>query len=233
MYVYGLTSAGRDVDVRGIGDSPVSTVEHGELAAIVSRVGDASLRAKRRDLLRHSDVLQAAFAHAPVVPLRFGTVFESEQALISDFLGARYEELVGLLQRVDGLAELRLKASFVESDLLAEIVREDRRVAGLRETRGANQLELGEAVAHAVAARRAAGADELLAALAPLALELHVDEPREEFEVIRASFLVDRRTTSAVERTADELARRNSGRMTVELVGPMPPHSFVSLGVGG
>lgn len=233
MYVYGLTSAGNDVEARGIGDVPVSTVEHGELAAIVSRVGDASLRAKRRDLLRHSDVLQAAFAHAAVVPLRFGVVFDSEDALVADLLGARYEELVTLLQRIDGLAELRLRASFVERELLAEIVREDSRIAALRGTPGAGQVELGEAVAHAVAAKRAAATEALLAAVGPLALEMRVDEPRDEYEVIRGSFLVDRRGTTAVESAADDFARNNAGRMQVELIGPMPPHSFVGLEGGG
>jgi len=232
VYVYGLTAAGRDVDARGIGDAPVSTVEHGELAAIVSAVGVAPLRAKRRDLLRHSDVLQAAFTDAPVVPLRFGTVFSSKEELVGDFLGARYEELVALLQRVEGLAELRVRASFVERALLAEVVRDDPRVAALRAAPNASQVELGEAVAHAVAARRVEAADEAVATLAGHAIQVQADEPSSEYEVLRASFLVDRRHVTAFELAAEQLAQRQRGRITMELVGPMPPHSFVSLGGG-
>jgi hypothetical protein len=234
VYLYGLTWSGREAAGRGIGDSEVATIEKGELAAIVSAVGGAPLRAKRRDLLRHSAVLQDAFAAAPVVPLRFGTVLETEQD-VEDLLASRYEELVGLLQRVEGLAELRVRAAFSEPDILAEVIREDRRVAALREaTRDTiagdpRLVELGEAVARAVAAKRAAAAEEIVSLLGGRAVEVRVEDQREELEVIRASFLVERKAVRAVERAAEDLARRHAGRLRLELVGPMPPHSFVSL----
>src|SRR4051794_34763344 len=113
VYVYGLTWSGHGAARgHGVGDAAVTMLEHGELAAIVSNVGDGSLRAKRRDLLRHSEVLQHAFTSAAVLPFRFGTVFESEDAVVDELLTARYEELVALLQRLEGLSELRLRASF-------------------------------------------------------------------------------------------------------------------------
>jgi hypothetical protein len=228
VYVYGVGSPGSPVETTGIGDAPVSIVEHGELAAIVSRVGEARLRAKRRDLLRHSDVLQTAFASGPVIPLRFGTVFASEDELVDDFLAPRYEELVALLQRVEGLAELRLRATFQEEQLLAEVARDDARVAALRRS-ASPALELGEAVARAIGARRDAAARDILAAVGAVATDVRVDDPQEELEVVRASFLVERRDVAKVERAAAEVAARERSRMTLELIGPMPPHSFVSL----
>src|SRR3954470_19380795 len=162
LYVYGLTSSGgRGARGRGIGDAEVQLLEHGDLAAIVSAVNDEPLRAKRRDLLRHSDVLQQAFAHAPVLPFRFGTVLSSEDA-VNELLAGRYEELVALLQRFEGTSELRLRATFVERSVLAEIVQEDARIARLREATRAigaadpRRVALGEAVAGALAAKRAA-----------------------------------------------------------------------------
>src|SRR5690242_3488847 len=102
VYVYGVTWSGsRPGASAGIGDARVSTIEHGELAAVTSPVAERHLRGKRRDLLRHSDVLQEMFDSAPVLPLRFGTVLESEQAVVDDFLGGRYEELVAMLQRFE------------------------------------------------------------------------------------------------------------------------------------
>ncbi|MFL5927277.1 MAG: GvpL/GvpF family gas vesicle protein [Gaiellaceae bacterium] len=239
LYVYGLTSSGaRGVAGRGIGDAEVALLEHGELAAIVSAAGAGPLRAKRRDLLRHSDVLQQAFAHAPVLPFRFGTVLSSEDA-VNELLAGRYEELVALLQRFEGTSELRLRATFVERSVLAEIVQEDPRIAQLREsTRAAGaddprRVALGEAVAGALAAKRALAADEVVASLAAHALDVRVEEQREELEVVRGSFLVSVRDVRAVERAAETLAKRHAGRITFDLIGPMPPHSFVSLADGG
>ena len=238
VYVYGLTWSGGGSKGRGIADADVMTLEHGELAAIVSTVGGRAMRAKRRDLLRHSDVLQDAFAKAPVLPFRFGTVLASEEAVVDDLLAARYEELVALLRRFEGLGELRLRATFVEEPVLAEIVQGEPRIAALREaTKGTRagsvadprRIELGEAVARALAARRGGAADEIVASLAEHALELQVEEQREELEVLRASFLVDRRRLPKFEGAAKALAGRYGGRISFDLIGPMPPHSFVSL----
>src|SRR5437764_11486542 len=131
-YVYGVV---RRADVRairseGVAGADIVSIDHDGIAALTSAIpGTGEIRARRRDLLRHSDVLQEAFAAGPVVPLRFGTVFDSEGEVVESLLGARYEELVQLLQRVEGLAELRLRGAFVEHELLSEIVAEDARVA--------------------------------------------------------------------------------------------------------
>lgn len=238
VYVYGVTPAGASPRFdRGVADARVALVEHGELAAITSSVG-GHLRAKRRDLLRHSDVLQTAFAKAPVLPFRFGTVLASDEAVVEELLAPRYEELVGLLHEVEGLCELRIRAAFVEAALLAEVIRDDRRIADLREqTRTApesdpRRVQLGEAVARAVAARQAAAADEIVGTLAPLARDVVVEERREELEVARASFLVELGAVSRFERAAESLAARQRGVLETELVGPMPPHSFVHLRPG-
>lgn len=237
LYVYGVTWSGSAPGTaRGVADARVGTIEHGELAAVTS-VATGELRGKRRDLLRHSDVLQGVFERAPILPFRFGTVLDSEQAVVDDLLSARYEELVALLQRFEGLAEFRIRASFVEDSVLAEIVRDEPRVARLREaTRDAppadpRRVQLGELVAHALEARKLAAADEVVASLVPFAHDVHVDERREALEVIRASFLAERRAPR-LERAAEKLAKRNAERIAFELVGPMPPHSFVSLNGG-
>lgn len=236
LYVYGLTWAGRlAVRGRGVADTPVELLEHAELAAIVSPVGSGALRAKRRDLLRHSDVLQHAFAHAPVLPLRFGTVLRSEDAVVADLLAPRHDELVFLLQRFEGTSELRLRAAFVEQAVLAEIVQEDAHVARLREALNTasgsdpRRIQLGEAVAGGLTARRAAAAEEIVTALAKHALDLRSEDPRDALEVVRASFLVGDRKVRGLERAAEALAKRHKRRITFDLVGPMPPHSFVSL----
>ena len=45
---------------------------------------------------RHADVLQQAFERRTVVPLGFGTVFDSDDDVVAELLEPRYEELVAL-----------------------------------------------------------------------------------------------------------------------------------------
>lgn len=229
-YVYGVTWAdGALPAAEGVADASVRAVEHGELAALVSELPSPTIRARRRDLLRHADVLQQAFERQTVVPLGFGTVFASGDDVVSELLEQRYEELVALLQGLDGLVELTVRAFYDEDAVLAEIVRDEPEVAALRGRAGQGaQLQLGEAVAAALAGRRNRDADEIVAALSANAHEVVVEERVAEFEVVRAAFLADRSATDDLDARAEELAQRFAGVVRFKLTGPLPPHHFVS-----
>jgi Gas vesicle synthesis protein GvpL/GvpF len=229
-YVYGITwSDGALQAGRGVGDAPVRALDHGELAALVSELPSPDIRARRRDLLRHADVLQQTFEHQTVVPLGFGTTFDSGDDVVAELLEPRYEELVALLQSLDGLVELTVRAFYDEGGVLAAIVVEDPQVAALRGAAGhAEQVQLGEAVADALGRRRSYDADEIVATLSALAKEVVVEERVAEYEVVRAAFLVDRSAADAFDARAEELARSHDGTIRFKLTGPLPPHHFVS-----
>lgn len=229
-YVYGVTWAdGARTSSDGVLDASVQVLEHGELAALVSELPSADIRARRRDLLRHADVLQQAFERRTILPLGFGTVFASEEDVVSELLEPRYEELVALLQSLDGLVELTLRAFYDEAGVLAAVIWDEPRIGALRgSSNPADQVALGEAVAHALADRRARDADEIVASLSSLAREVEVEERVAEYEVVRAAFLLDRSAVEDVEARAEELAERHEGLIRFKLTGPLPPHHFVS-----
>ena len=224
-YVYGVTRRpATPVSGTGVADAPVYAVEHGELAALVSDV-PGRVRAKRRDLLSHSDVLQSAFAGGTVLPFRFGTVFDD---VTDQLLVRRHDELVRLIDDLDGLGEMSLRAEYVEDTVLAEIVRDEPRIAALRGRHGA-EAALGEAIARTLAAKRDRESDALLRRLGRLARDVAVDEPRTPYELVRASFLLDRGALPRFERALEEVAAAHAGVATFRCVGPLPPHSFVRL----
>jgi Gas vesicle synthesis protein GvpL/GvpF len=229
-YVYGITWADVPaIPAGGVCDAEVRTLEHGELAALVSDLASPNVRARRRDLLRHADVLQQAFERQTIVPLRFGTVFDSGEDVVAELFEPRYEELVALLQRLDGLVELTVRAFYDESGVLTAIVRDEPEVAALRGAGGpAEQVRLGEAVTDALARRRSRDADEIVAELSSLAHETVVEERVAEFEVVRAAFLVERAGVARFDAQAEELAQRFDSEIRFKLTGPLPPHHFVS-----
>jgi hypothetical protein len=238
VYVYGITRAGsaapRAAGVLGTG---VTTIDCGPVAAIASILPSDAVRAKRRDLLRHSEVLQQAFAEGVVLPLRFGTLFRGPQALARDFLAPHSDDLVSLLNRFDGAGELRLRVSYNDqSAIFAEIVQGNPAIARLRDQAGqsnrAAQVELGEAVAAAYAGRRRADADAIVERLAAHATDVHVDEAEYELEVLRASFLVPREQMGEFDSVLESVALVQRHLMSFNCTGPVPPHSFVDLGEG-
>ena len=227
-YVYGIARAAPQIRHAGVVGGDVVAIEHGSLAAIVSAVPSTDIRAKRCDLLAHQAVLQEAFASGPVVPLRFGTVFDDADAVVAELLASRHDELVRLLARFDGLAELLVRAHYLEDAVLREIVRDDPRVARLRATQSAD-IMLGEAVLSALVAKRAVEADKIERALVPLAQNSLLEEPRTEYELFRGAFLVEQEALASFDAKMDELARARSGTVVFKYVGPLPPQSFAGL----
>jgi hypothetical protein len=226
-YVYGVGPAtGGAPPGRGVAGAPLGLVRHGQLAAIVSPIPSSTVQARRQELMRHSEVLQAAFERDTVVPLRFGTVFPSGDELVADLLEPRHDDLVSLLRRFGGLAELTVRAFFLEEPVLAEIVREDREVARLRG--GRDRLRLGEAVASALARKREREADRIVSRLLRHARDVVVEERQAELEVLRGAFLVERKAIKAFDATIGEIARERHGVVRFKYTGPLPPHHFVS-----
>ena len=239
VYVYGVCRRRDAVEAwsEGIAGGEVDQVVHRDLAAIVSDVPGPRVRATRRDLMRHSNVLASVFEDGEVLPLRFGTLYPDRNAVVDSLLAARHGELHDLLARLEGKVELSVKAFYDERAILAEVVNGDPRIARLRDatrsqppaaTQGL-RLELGEAVAHALESRRAADAEAIVARVQPLSDAIVVDDQQVENLVVKAALLVDRTRVAAVDAAMDALARDQAGRMQFKYVGPLPPHTFVAI----
>ena len=240
-YAYGVvvSKAAPTVAAAGIGGTDVQVLPFRDVAALVSVV-PVPIRAKRRELMSHSEVINEAATVCTVLPLRFGTTFPDSDSVVSDFLEPRHGELSSLLEQFENRVELMVKAFYREEAILAEIVRDDPRVARLRAvTRDrpaaqthAERLELGSAVAAALQARASADAALILDTLRPFTLDVWVDETPIENQVLRASILVERGQVAATDAALSALAERNAGRIQFKYVGPLAPHSFVSLSPG-
>jgi hypothetical protein len=217
-YVYGVTWASAPLP------DDLDVIEHGDLAAVTMPVDRRHLRAKRRDLLRHSEVVQRVFERAPVLPLQFGAVLDD---VVGELLEPRHDELAGLLKEIDGLAEVTVRATFREEDVLRTLLREQPHLARLRDS--APAVQLGEAVAHALAARRDAEADEIVRALRRHVRATSVDQLRTELDVFRGAFLVERKRFKRVDAEVEKLARAHAATTSYKLTGPLPPHHFVRL----
>jgi hypothetical protein len=240
-YVYGVVNAdgAAGINTSGVGGAEVRVLPFREVGALVSDV-PVPIRAKRRELMSHSEVLNEAAGSGTVLPFRFGTTFPDADAVVADFLEPRYGELSGLLAEYEGRVELMVKAFYHEQAILAEIVRDEPRIARLSATTRegppakthAERIELGSAVAAALEARTKADARQILDVLSPFALDVWTDETPIEHQVLRASVLVKRDQIQAVDAALAALAERNAGRIHFKYVGPLPPHSFVSLSPG-
>ena len=237
-YVYGVVPA--DVDpasfagTEGVGSGHVELVSSGGLAAIVGRVpleefGEEPLRRnlERRDWLEataraHDGVLAEALGRAPLVPLRFGTVYRSEEG-VREMLAERATELGEAIERLRGRVELGVKAFLLEPD-----------EAGAPPSSGREYL-LRKKEARATARSAQTEAFESVRALhehlASLADDSRVNPPqqrelsgRDETMLLNGAYLVGVAQQPAFSAAVDE---HRDERLELVVTGPWPPYNFV------
>ena len=239
-YVYGLVrdDGGPLPPVTGIGGAPLRLVRAGpgagSVAAVVSDADGLERRVRRSDLLAHSDVLQALVEDRDVVPVRFGSVYASDDQMRGELLAANAGGLRRLLEGIAGMVEMQVKATYEEGAVTADIAGSDRRLQKLRDrTRvapGDNgaQIELGRRFAALLDGRRAADATRIARQLDRVSGRTQVGDGPGDFGVVKVSCLVTRAKLAAFDDAIDRLARDLGGGVKLAVLGPLPPYTFVA-----
>jgi hypothetical protein len=237
IYVYAVCAGSDDtsIDATGVGgrDAPIRCLRSDGVAAIVSDVPVGPLTAAS-DLRAHWRVLEEAASQTTVLPVRFGTVMESEDAVRTEFLDPNAERLRAVLEGLEGKAQLTVKGFYDEERLMRAVVERSPEVARLRErTRTLpeaatyyDRIRLGELVASEVERLRARDTDLVLDRLGPLAVAATAEPPTTRDSAVNVAFLVERARidgfTEGVRRLTEELG----DRMQIRYLGPLPPYSF-------
>ncbi len=238
LYVYGIVPAAAPValdESLGMGGG-VRLVAAGPVAAVVEPIDPDRPLGRRRDLLTHSEVLNALALEGPVLPMRFGSVVQGEQAVTAELLAPQRERFQDLLEQVTGKVQLTLRARYELDTVLAEIVAAEPEVAELRrrtadlpeESTHFERVRLGELVAHAVDVRRERDADVVTQTLAPHCLEVLVRDAPGMDGLTELSLLVSTDRVGELEGVAEALAEEMAGRARLSLVGPMALYDFIT-----
>ena len=228
VYVYGVVAGTSKPAAEGVDSAPVRTLRHAEIAALVSTVSRTELRAA--DVRAHWRVLEHAFEHATVLPMRFGTIMESDGEVRERLLEPNADRLAELIAAMDGLIQLNVKGRYDEKALLQAVLRAAPALARLRERADrsgalADQVELGQQVEQEIERRRAQDTAMARHLLEGVAVEVREDLVRHP-DAFNLAFLVARDAMDAfgagVGRVRDELG----GEIEIRYTGPAPPFSF-------
>jgi hypothetical protein len=94
-------------NLRGISDAPVFGYPSGEFAVMVSE-HSVSQPLSQQDIVDHARVIRECFRTVTVLPFRFGTIFDSDEALRRAVRTNR-KTLLESLARLHGKAEMHFK----------------------------------------------------------------------------------------------------------------------------
>jgi hypothetical protein len=246
-YVYAV---GRDLDeevlagLEGVGETPVRTLGHRDLTAVVSTVdleefGEEALRQNLESLgwvvktaRRHDEIVRRAAAiTTALAPFRLVTIYRSDDAA-RDRIEELYDDLVLALDRIDRRSEWSVKVFSRERSMPSAPVEAEAAGSGVAylerrraEIRGRQEAAVDQQVL----------ADQLFLDLAPGAAATRRLAPqdqrltgRRETMALNATFLVDDDRSTEFFELVSELRSRYPS-FEIEVNGPWPPYSFAVL----
>jgi hypothetical protein len=238
-YVYGIVEADVEVlpDSRGVGDppAPIEVVRSGDVAALVSRIDVDAPLGTSGDLIAHEEILDATAADVPVLPMRFGAVVASRDAVVNELLEPYEQEFADALHELTDEVQLVVRARYDEETLMRSVLDENPSVARLREQLGDPddptnhdaRVRLGELVSQAVEAKRQADTQAVADAIADVAIAMSMRQPAHELDAAHIAVLVDVGQRARLEKALSRVAKDWRGRAQVSLHGPMAPYDFV------
>jgi hypothetical protein len=234
----------------GVSGTPVRTVRQAGLVAVVSTVplSEYGERALRRNLderewleraaREHHAVVEVVACHVPTAPVRLAAVFRDERR-VANLLDERRTDFSTMLSSVTGRSEWGVKV-YVQSGAYS---------AGHDSVPGAESADLGQRPGTAYLRRRRSHRhkrEDSIRRMAATAEKIHGElmsyaschrshrpqEPRLSrhggLMILNVAYLVDDLDTTAFVAAAERLDARLHGTR-VEVTGPWPAYSFVSL----
>jgi hypothetical protein len=237
VYVYGVVPASErpPAGLAGVGreGNPVRHVASPKVAAIVSDVSRAPL-GRGQDIRAHWRVLDDAVERSAVLPLRFGTVMESDDAVREEFLAPNAARLATQLAELDGKVQLSVRGFYREEVLLRDVVLGSPAVGRLRERVQTlpeaaayyDMIRLGELVSAEVDRHRDRDTELVLSRLGGLAMASNVERRMTNETAMNVAFLVARDRIEEFSAEVQRLQAEVADRMRIRYIGPLPPYSF-------
>ena len=238
IYVYGILPGDIEVteDTPGVGEHPglLRDIRFDGLAALISDVDMSGRQGSPEDLNTYREILDATAAEVPVVPLRFGTILTSEDAVAEELLAARHDEFTAALEQLEGRAEFQVKGRYAKDAVLEKVLSQNKRAARLCDTvEGMNpdaaqnaRIELDQLINEAVTAWRDQDKRALRHAMEGVCAASVTRQPAGELDAVNVAFLVDAGQEREVDRVIEALAREWEGRIDLQLLGPMAAYDF-------
>lgn len=240
-YLYGIVRRDHPCkfgERKGVGSPPAAlrTIEADDLFAIVSDAPE-NLRAKRRDLLAHEEVLEELCTQGATLPMRFGIVADDDEAVGRE-VARSAENYNRLLTELDGRIEVNVKAKHHEDAVLQQVLLDDNGLRAhndrIRDSGGGSyeeRIQFGELVSRAVEAREARDAEAIAQRLRSGAVQER-SGPAVDGCFLNISFLLEGSDAHQFQSTVDELRKSLDWLLEIRARGPLPPYSFTDTGLG-
>lgn len=242
IYIYGIikTSGPQEFGDIGIGDeaTPVQTIEFKELAAVISRCPfttyDSLAKEKIvKDLVTHQFVLERVMERFTVIPVKFGTMVETEDEAIK-FLVKGDPLLSNELCKEEEKIELDVVASWELPKILPTIYRSNEQIhikqsEIVRQGNKASieeKIALGKLIEQALIATKTEYHQLILQTLKEMTIDTCLHDLADEQMIFNGAFLLEKKNEERFYQLINNLDLKLQNAVNFRVVGPLPPYSF-------
>jgi len=232
-FAYGIVSAKfcqDDCLMAGSGLDAYSFIVEGELALVCMQT-ESEETLSTKSISNYSETLSRLVGYTAVIPLRFGTQFDTEQQ-IHKTLRQNNKDFVKLLKKLNNKIEIELKVWWKKESFEATMLK-NKKLAKWKKAiesgrgQGYDVVEFGQATKEVADQVREELAKTILAVLKPLAVEWVIKDPIDEFQAFQGVFLVDKQQEDAFDEAVGRLYKEYTEEMVFKYTGPWAPHHFV------
>ena len=242
-YLYAIADATEhqpDYGKIGINGAAVYVISQGSIAAVVSDISEKRIRPERKNLAAHNNVIKRLMEETTVLPVAFGTIAESNKALLKTLKENRHT-FAEQLNLVRGKVELGLRVNLDVPNIFEYMVNRHQELADLRDAvigkqHGPSQtdkIEMGRLFDHLLTQDREQHAETVMEVLSPRCVEIKQNPSREEKEVMHLACLVERGAQKNFEDGVFDAAKQFDNNFSFDFNGPWAPHHFVSVALPG
>jgi hypothetical protein len=221
--------------IGGRGDE-VYTVCYKNISAVISSSPIKDYRVSRINMIPHEKNIEEAMKEHTVLPVKFGTITESDKAM-EDILIREYDRFNKKLKKMKNKKELGLKAIFKENLIYKHILEKYEDIVKLKnaiaskapEKTHFKRAKIGELVEKALENEKALYRKRILNALSPLSEDEKTNKEYGDRMIINAAFLVNDKKEDKFDTTVNKLDEDYGDLVTFKFVGLVPPFNFVNL----
>ncbi len=239
-YVYGVIAAKDPVTFgkMGIGGTGemVYTVNHGDIAAVVSKTPVFIFDPTRENALAHEHVIETVMKANTIIPMSFGTVFRTDDD-IREVLKSIYPSLKDVLKQMAGKLEFGLKVTWDRDQVIEQLKRDDEEIRRFHQeiTRKHLQstylarMQLGRMIEKALGEKAAQYVREIYEGLRGVCVASRDNKPIGDKMIMNAAFLIEKQRENEFDAAVNKIARSFGDRLNFKYTGPWPPYNFVNI----
>ncbi|GBF32442.1 gas vesicle synthesis GvpL [Desulfocucumis palustris] len=241
-YLYCFIKAGESEDIGeigpGQGEQPVYTVHHRDMAAVVSDSAEEYYDPVGKNAMCHQNVISAVMAKHEVVPVRFGVICKSMDAL-NKLLEEIYPAVMTNLERLHNKMEVGLKLFWTRDSFVKEVGESNEEVVALKNKiveLGPDKgyllmIELGERLQKIADEKRLYYIENIYRGLQKEAVESRLNDIVGERMVLNAAFLVDKAGEEQFDLAVNRFYDIYGRTLEFKYTGPWPPYNFIDVKV--